>query len=134
MTRRRRVDRGFSLLESLIALAIAAGSLAAFYAVGGSAAALKLRGDSVARSSAIALDLAQGLGVDQPFAQGGRTGVAADGSRWRIDVAPGAEIAVDGRPVAFDHLYGVRIVVEAARGGGRAEIVTLRTARGGPAR
>lgn len=127
--RSARTERGFSLLESLVALAIAAGSLAAFYAAGSAAAALKLRGTSVAGASAIAFDLVGGLGIDRPFAPGVRNGVAVDGSRWVIDIEPQAELILDGRAVTFDKLYRVRVTVEAAAGGGRAEIETLRAAR-----
>lgn len=126
----RAADRtaGFSLMEVLVSLAIASGTLAAFYAATGSAGLVQRRADGVAAASAIAFDLAGSLGAEIPLAPGARSGTAADGSKWAISISPVPALTIGGRAVPFRGLMQARISVSAPRGNGVAETVVYRLA------
>jgi prepilin-type N-terminal cleavage/methylation domain-containing protein len=126
---RHRAQAGFSLIEVVVAMAIAGGSLGAFYAVGGTATRLQIRVESQAAVTAIALDLLASVGSDVALAPGRNTGRAADGSVWLLEIEPQAALAIEGRNVVLPHLLRARVTVEAARGGGRIMLEALRLAR-----
>ncbi len=126
----RRPEGGFSLLEVLAALVIAASALFAFYASNGSAMLLQTRSDSSAAVAAIALDLLGSVGAEVPLRAGALRGEAVDGAAWRLEIEPVAGIAVNGRTVAVPALFRVRVSVRAARGGGSITLDTLRAGRG----
>ena len=109
----RRRERGFSLLEVIISLAITAAALTAFYAAGGSATALVTRAQQRAQATAVARDLLSSVGVDLPLREGTETGTAADGTTWRLDIDPVSSLTVDGASSDASGLYRVRVTVEA---------------------
>jgi prepilin-type N-terminal cleavage/methylation domain-containing protein len=111
MRGRRQDCRGFSLVESLVALTIAAGAISAFYVAAGSGLSLKINAERSAEATAIGRDLIQSVGVETAFAAGAREGVAADGSTWRLVVTPLATVEVNGRPENAEGLYMLRAEV-----------------------
>ncbi|MBK6677648.1 MAG: prepilin-type N-terminal cleavage/methylation domain-containing protein [Rhodocyclaceae bacterium] len=89
-------DRGFSLLEVLVAFTILALSLGALMQIYSGS----LRNTDITREQAQAVALAQSLlasaGVDEPLAEGGKSGDAGDRFRWQIQYRPYAEAPPPG--------------------------------------
>lgn len=92
---RARGDRGFTLLETLVAFAIAAGALAVlFQAIGGSLRAVDhaalVEGAVVRARSHLA---AAGTDLSGLSAQGTQVSTGSDGTRyrWRVEIAPGRD-------------------------------------------
>jgi general secretion pathway protein I len=90
-------QRGFSLLEVLVAFTILALSLGVLMQIFSSS----LRNADITRDQAEAAALAQallaGVGVETPFAAGQISGSHADKFRWQIDVSPFVEEAAMGQ-------------------------------------
>ena len=122
--RHPRHEAGFSLIESLVATVIAAAVLAAFFSAGSAAGALQYRAGRNAAAIAIAHDLARTVGTEIPAVHGSRSGVAADGSAWRIDIQPLPVVIIGGQPSAMKGLVSARIRV--AGKGGEAELTLVR--------
>ena len=127
----RRRQRGFTLLEVIVALAIAGfGVVALFEAASGGLIAV----DTASRYRAATLEAlrhVEELGVMTPLAAGERQG-AADGMRWRLRVTPLATKARgDTRSGPGLTLYAVDIDVT-WRAGQRDRAVQLSTFRLGP--
>ena len=129
-------DGGFTLLEVLVAFAIAAPALALLLGQGvqsvtsAQAAARYREAVSRAQSRLDAL-------VDQALAAGDRSGEDGHGFRWRTRIAAGAslpaqhQVAPGSAYAAGTTLYDVTVEVSWSGGGTRA--VTLGTRRIGPA-
>jgi general secretion pathway protein I len=85
--RSRRFQRGFSLIEVLVALAIAAGILTAFYQASAASMALKRGGIARAEMALAAEALLNRIGGDIPLQAGTTDG--RDGKLlWRVQIAP----------------------------------------------
>ena len=86
--RGRSGERGFTLIEILVALTIAGLGLAAL--MGLLSSGLNLSGASarVARETALARSALERFGADMPVAPGVLTGEMADGFRWRSEIQP----------------------------------------------
>ena len=125
--RRRKRQRGFTLIEIIVALAILAVALGAlFQAFSGG-----LQATAVAGRQAAAVMLAQSLldriGQDIPLVAGEQTGVSEDGLRWSIAIAPSPLIARERR--ADSPLLPFDVLVTVAADGRRpVALTTLRLA------
>lgn len=112
--RRARRERGFSLLEVIVAMAIAAAALGAFYGAAGASATLVLRAQRGAQAAAVATDLIASLGLETPLSPGVKSGTAADGSAWRLEIEPMDRILIDGKYAPSQGLFRVRVTVTPA--------------------
>jgi len=133
MTRARPADRGFTLLEVLVALAIAMLALAALYRAGivgvGAAREAARYDDAVSRAQSH-LDTALHGGT---LAPGDWQGDDGDGYRWRLQVRQmarslpmQASLAAGPTPQAVS-LYAVTVWIAWRSSGGRAREVRLET-------
>lgn len=91
-----RSSRGFSLLEILVAFTILALSLGVLMQIYSES----LRNTDITRNQAQAIALAQSLltsaGVEEPLAEGGRSGEAGDRFLWQLQYQPYAEASPPG--------------------------------------
>jgi general secretion pathway protein I len=122
---------GFTLLEVVVALAIAALALVALFRAGGEG----LVAVSTASRAEEAVQRAQShlaaLGRDQPLSQGQSDGDDGGGYRWHLRVAPVAHWQLPapvGSPAAETTLYDVEVSVS-WRGNGHDRAIMLRTER-----
>ena len=123
----RKRQRGFTLIEIIVALAILAVALGALF----QSFSTGLRATAVTDRQAAAVMLAQSLldriGQDIPLAAGEQAGVADDGLRWSVTIVPSPLIAPDRR--ADSPLLPFDVVVTVAGDGGRPlTLATLRLA------
>ncbi len=81
-------DRGFTLLEVLIALAILGLSLTVLFNLFGNSLNLAREGETEAAAAALAQSLLERLGPETPIRDGDLTGKTADDLRWRLHVEP----------------------------------------------
>src|SRR5579862_918992 len=128
-----RQSGGFTLLEVVIALAIAALALVVLFRAGGDG----LFAVSTASRAEEAVQRAQShlaaLGRDAPLLAGQSDGDDGGGYRWHLRVAPAAHWQLPGpagSAAALTTLYDVEISVS-WRGNGHDRAVTLRTERVG---
>ena len=131
MPRRGRGRRGgFTLVEVLVAFAIAALSLAALMQV----FATGLRGAATSEAYARAVMLAEtrlaSVGVEAPLEAGESTGRFDDDYRWRLTVEPYTEAEMD----AAVEIYRIAVTVSWDEGRNAERAVTLQTLRLGPGR
>lgn len=101
--------RGFTLLEMLVALAIAALAITGWLTLQGDFSARWLNGETQRQAAALGADIADRLGRDLPFSN--QEGRAAEfgGLGWRLRVAPlGADIPV-GSTAWRLHTYSIAI-------------------------
>ena len=84
----QRPDAGFTLLEVIVALAIASASIASLYQI----YALGWRGERLAALDNAALQAARNqlasAGVETPLEAGSASGVSGDGISWSQDITP----------------------------------------------
>jgi len=120
--RRRGQQRGFTLIEILIAFAILAVALAAlFQAFSGG---LRATTATERRNAAVMLarSLLERVGADIPLAPGELAGVSEDGQRWRIAIAPSPLIVPEQR--ANSPIIPFDVAVSVVPDGGRAIVLT----------
>jgi general secretion pathway protein I len=122
---------GFTLLEVLVALAIAGLSLVVLFAAGGDG----LVATDTATRTEEAVERAQshlaGLGYDAALAEGQSEGDDGGGYRWRLGVAPAAAWRAGGAndlPAPATTLFDVEVAISWA-GRDHDRSVVLRTRR-----
>jgi general secretion pathway protein I len=114
--RRRRRERGFTLIEIIVALAILAVALGAlFEAFSGGLRATAAVGRQAA-TVMLAQSLLDRIGQDIPLAAGEQAGVSEDGLRWSIVIAPSPLIAPERRADSPLLPFDVVVTVAADRG------------------
>lgn len=129
---RIRADAGFTLLEVLVATAIAAMALVVLFQAGGGGL---LAANTAARTEQ-AIERAQshlaGVGRDVALLQGESTGDDGGGYRWRISVSPLASWPDrTAHRAAAMTLFDVEVMIS-WRESGRRRNVVLRTRRLAP--
>ena len=134
LRRRPGQARGFTLLEVVVALAIASLALVGLFRAGSGGL---FAADTAARVDE-AVERAQShlaaFGRTSAVAPGELAGDDGGGFSWRVRVQPiaVAPVMVPGQPAAARGLYSVQVSVS-WRGAGRTRSVVLETRRLGPA-
>jgi len=85
---RRRAARGFSLLEILVALTVAALVLAPLFQVFGTGLRTARIGDAYTRATLLAQSRLAAFGVERTGRDGTQEGVSEDGMRWQVRAVP----------------------------------------------
>ena len=107
-------DGGFTLVETLVALAVLAMGLAGLYRALDSGWRGLREAARATEALAVARNLLAALGTETPLATGRRTGTTPGGVRWEVDVGPyvppGATAArATPSPAAPPPLYAVTV-------------------------
>ena len=123
----RKRQRGFTLIEIIVALAILAVALGALFQSFSTGLRVTAATDRQAAAVMLAQSLLDRIGQDIPLAAGEQAGVADDGLRWSVTIVPSPLIAPDRR--ADSPLLPFDVVVTVAGDGGRPlTLATLRLA------
>ena len=117
-------ERGFTLVEALVALAIIVLALASLYQALGGGLQAGVVAEQQWRAVEAAERLLTELGRSTPLRDGVTKGELADGRRWTLRLEPFAAIDADGPPSAVE---GHVATVEMSRAGGRGPMLQLRT-------
>lgn len=113
----RSDERGFTLLEVLVALAILVFGLAAFYQALGGGLQAGVSAEREWRAIEAADRLLTELGRSTPLRDGEATGEFPDGQRWTLRVEPFVPIdQADPPPVVDGHLATVEVFGPDPRG------------------
>ncbi|MEJ8561270.1 prepilin-type N-terminal cleavage/methylation domain-containing protein [Yoonia sp. GPGPB17] len=83
---KRRRAKGFTLIETLVALAIAAVVINGFYSALSTGTLLERRADDQARMVLVATTVMDQVGVDVPLRPGNRNG-QSDGLTWQLVIS-----------------------------------------------
>ena len=87
MTRRPQ-NAGFTLIETVVALAILGLGLAVLIRVFGDILDRDFQSESKAKAASLAQSLEARLGLDLPIAPGQSSGAFDNGYRWQLDISP----------------------------------------------
>lgn len=121
---------GFTLVEVLVAFAIAALGLAALMQVFATGLRSAATAENYARATMLAESRLASVGVEQPLAAGESSGDFEDGYRWRVVITPYQEAEMD----ALVEVFQVNVTVSWGEEAERARAVTLQTLRVGSER
>ena len=122
--------RGFTLVEVLVAFAIAAIALATLFRIFAGGLQSAQISEAEARATMLAESRLAAVGVEQPLAEDDQAGETEDGYRWRI-AARGIDSGEGAHPV---RRYEVTVTVAWGPEDERERAVVLRTIRLGPKR
>ena len=129
---RRDKRRGFSLIESLVALAIAGGVLSAYYQAVSTSMDLE-RGSRIRTEAAlVAAELVEQVGSKIPLEPGVFEGQRAKGIVWRLQILPGATLTPATARASPDTsgLYQVEIEISGPNLRNAYRLTTLRVGPG----
>ena len=130
-----RSDAGFTLLEVLVALAIAGLALVALFRAGGDGLLAADTSTRVEEAVQRAQSHLAAVGRDIALLQGDTDGDDGGGYRWRLRIAPAAAWQAQpdsGAPAVATTLYDVEVSISWP-GRGQARSVVLKTQRLGAA-
>ncbi len=126
--RRKSNEAGFSLLEVLVALAIASMTLVGFHqALAGSLGLY--RGAGTRSEAALLASALLDRAAAEPERARSEEGRSAEGLAWRVSVTRGAALATPAGELQLDNL--IRITVSVQDGAKPLEITTLRSTGSG---
>jgi type II secretory pathway pseudopilin PulG len=130
--RRKQASGGFSILESLIALAIAAAVLNAYFDTIAVALSLDRRSRAHAEAGILAAALMDQVGTDIAVEAQSQEGATDRGGRWRITISPGAalDVAPGTAPYAVAGLATVVVNIEGPELPNGYRLVSLRLING----
>lgn len=131
--------RGFTLVEVIVAVVIAAVALSALAGVFGGGARAAAAASELTRANAYAESLLASAGVEKPLADGTESGSTADGLRWTMTVADESTEGDDSgstaspiRPSLLLKRVSVRVAVANDVQPERARAIELSTLRAVP--
>lgn len=112
MRGRRRAAHGFTMIEALVALAITAGVVTAFYDAMSASLMLERRSAAHVDAARVAAEVIDSVGVGVPLEPGVHGGKAR-GYDWSLSIVPVDQVVfADGRPAAgSSRLLAVRVEV-----------------------
>ena len=125
----RRGERGFTLLEVLVAFAILAVSLGALLVAFSDGLRTTDRSITISTATLQAQSLMEEVGRSIPVRPGETTGVLEDGSRWQVSVEP-FDTGESGAAAVVRSLFAYRVDVTVEWGAGRT--ITLTSLRLAP--
>jgi prepilin-type N-terminal cleavage/methylation domain-containing protein len=134
LARHHRVQKGFSLIETLVALAIASGVLAAFYQSTAGVLALNERGRQQADLMLVSEAVINKIGTEIALVAGIRDGRQA-GFDWRVEIQPAEDITVrddQDNPLTLPARNLFRITISLTRVGARTPDKVIETLRLNP--
>ena len=117
-------ERGFTLVEALVALAIIVLALASLYQALGGGLQAGVVAEQQGRAAEAAERLLTELGRSTPLRDGVTKGELPDGRRWTLRVEPFTTIDADGPPSVVE---GHVATLEMSRARGRGPLLQLRT-------
>jgi prepilin-type N-terminal cleavage/methylation domain-containing protein len=128
----RKSSRGFSLIESLIALAIASAVMTAYFESLSTALTLDRRSRAQADAALLAASLLDEVGAEIPLEPLSRDGTTSSNGRYRLTISPGATLdaRLGGTPPATDGLVTVEIIIDGPELATSYRVVSLRLANG----
>ncbi len=118
-------QRGFTLIEVLVAFAVAALSLAALLQVFSTGLKNAATSKNYAQATMHAESMLAHIGVEEAISPGVRRGAFVDGYRWTVAVTPFDAAVATSLAQAFD----VVVTVAWGQEGGAGRSVSLRTLR-----
>lgn len=126
---RPRVERGFTLLEVLVAFAILAVSLGGLLVAFSDGLRTTDRSVTISTATLQAQSVMEEVGRSIPVRPGRETGVLDDGTRWQVSIEP-FDTGESGAAAVVRTLFAYRVEVTVEWGTGRT--VTLTSLRLGP--
>lgn len=120
-------QRGFSMIEALVALAIAAGVITAYSRAVSTSLELERRTRARGHASLLAHDLIDRIGFEIPLEAGVLAGRDGDGFTWQLTITEGATlVTADGRSPSSAGLRQIDVSVAGPELPGGYRITTLR--------
>lgn len=123
-----RTDRGFTLLEVLVAFTILALMMTVLLRIFSEGFRKMSAADTYAVAALHAQSTLAGVGAEIPLGIGEWSGDFADGFRWSIRIEPYAETGLLTQPPTFA-AYLIAVVVDNGHGKGRVELASLRVSQ-----
>ncbi len=105
----RRGQRGFTLLEVLLAFVIFALSFAVVLEILGGSMRSSIRAREYTEAALLGQSLMDLVGTDIPIAEGGRAGEAPGGYSWQLNIAPYQAQFEDDRSLELAELSGTAL-------------------------
>ena len=112
MRRRRHSSKGFSLIEALVALAIAAAVITGFYASLSTGMQLRARAESQAEAVFVAATMLDRVGIDIPLRIGTQLeGETEAGNRWNLVISDSPPVDMRSLPLGDGSLAYISVAV-----------------------
>jgi prepilin-type N-terminal cleavage/methylation domain-containing protein len=121
----RSDERGFTLLEVLVALVIFMVGIGAFYQAFGSGLLAEAAAQRQQRSAEVAANLLAGLGRSQMLQDGVTNGELPEGYRWTLRLEPFTPIDPNGQSPTIEGHLATLDVQEVGRAEGGLRVQTL---------